>query len=225
MKTNSNKPLLYTAIGDSLTVGVGSGFAPGFAQTYACLTEKTLHRRVCLSTFARSGATSKDVLKFLENPRVRESIRAASILTISVGGNDLIQAGKLWIETKNESILHGMFTECMRNVSQLLKQIHAIKKAPNESAPTHSEHSYIIRMLDLYNPLTEVPLASRWVRNFNSQLRASSASKPNTRITNLYPIFKGREQELLSADKIHPNPQGYQVIAENLHALGYDHLR
>lgn len=77
-------------------------------------------------------------------------------------------------------------------------------------------------MLDIYNPFSELPLAAKWVQGMNAHLRSLTSS--TIRITNLYAAFKGREKELLSADKIHPNPQGYQVIAEELNRLGYSPL-
>jgi lysophospholipase L1-like esterase len=40
-------------------------------------------------------------------------------------------------------------------------------------------------------------------------------------VTNLYTAFKGNEDELLSFDRVHPNPKGYQVIADELDELGY----
>lgn len=212
----AQKPVQYTALGNSLTVGVGSGYTPGYVQRYKRFAEQALQQNVCLSVVARSGATSGQVLRFLKHPQIRHLLKESSIISISAGGNDLIQAAKLMLQTKNEAGMKEALAEGKKNVSEILKEIREIKADPKAKNP------YIIRMLDIYNPFSELPLAAKWVQGMNAHLRSLTSS--TIRITNLYAAFKGREKELLSADKIHPNPQGYQVIAEELNRLGYSPL-
>jgi lysophospholipase L1-like esterase len=40
----------------------------------------------------------------------------------------------------------------------------------------------------------------------------------------LYSAFKGREEELLSRDNVHPNQKGYIVMAKTIEGLGYGPL-
>jgi lysophospholipase L1-like esterase len=80
---------------------------------------------------------------------------------------------------------------------------------------------YRVYVLNLYNPLPQIPLADKWVRLFNRQLN-SFDNGSTIRVADLYSIFKGRQDELLSRrDHIHPNDLGYQEIAETLVHLGY----
>ncbi len=58
---------------------------------------------------------------------------------------------------------------------------------------------------------------------FNSHLE-TLASAPHVKIADAYSIFKGKEQEYLSFDGVHPNSKGYQAMAEAVHKLGYKEL-
>jgi lysophospholipase L1-like esterase len=72
----------------------------------------------------------------------------------------------------------------------------------------------------LYNPQPQIPLADKWVQLFNRQLN-SFDNRSTIRVADLYSVFKGRQDEFLSRDQIHPNNLGYQVIANTLFSLGY----
>ncbi|HET7616218.1 MAG TPA: hypothetical protein VFK27_04590, partial [Bacillales bacterium] len=76
-------PLIYTAFGDSLTVGTGAFFSPGFEKRYADLTERTLRRPVRINVIARNGATSGEVLQQVRSEKGIAGICDASIITIT----------------------------------------------------------------------------------------------------------------------------------------------
>lgn len=207
-----SQPLLYVALGDSLTVGVGSHFHPGFVPRYQRMIEEHLKRRVFVQMYARPGATTGDILTFMANPQVIYDLNRATIITLSAGGNDLIQAAESYLKTKEKKVLQEALQTAKKNVAAIMKEIKELK------AKTGTP--YMIRILDLYNPMPKVAIVDKWVRLFNSQLRKGCA-QGNLAVTNLYRAFKGKEEALLSIDKIHPNQKGYQVISEELNKLGY----
>lgn len=55
---------------------------------------------------------------------------------------------------------------------------------------------------------------------FNRQLNSFDNGK-TIRVADIYSVFKGRQEDLLSKDHIHPNNLGYQEIAHTLTQLGY----
>lgn len=207
-----SQPLLYVALGDSLTVGVGSHFHPGFVPRYQRMIEEHLKRRVFVQMYARPGATTGDILTFMANPQVIYDLNRATIITLSAGGNDLIQAAESYLKTKEKKVLQEALQTAKKNVAAIMKEIKELK------AKTGTP--YMIRILDLYNPMPKVAIVDKWVRLFNSHLRKGCA-QGNLAVTNLYRAFKGKEEALLSIDKIHPNQKGYQVISEELNKLGY----
>lgn len=91
-------PLRYLAIGDSLTVGIGVPLMdPGFVEYYRDLSQQILKKPILYQKYARSGATTEDVLNFTYSPFVMEAVKCANIITITAGGDDLINAAKGFI--------------------------------------------------------------------------------------------------------------------------------
>ncbi|RYM06205.1 hypothetical protein EWH99_03745 [Sporolactobacillus sp. THM7-7] len=78
----------YVALGDSLTVGVGSTlFLPDFVAHYRKTLETVLRQPVGLRVLAKNGATTEDILYALQHPEVEKTIREADVITITAGGN------------------------------------------------------------------------------------------------------------------------------------------
>jgi lysophospholipase L1-like esterase len=94
--------------------------------------------------------------------------------------------------------------------SQLFATIHSIKQG--------SARPYAVRVADLYNPIPYVEESVLWILLFNRMLRRFR--HPTLTVSDMYTPFVGREKELLSADRIHPNEEGYRVMAERLAACG-----
>lgn len=209
--------LHYAALGDSLTVGVGSSFlAPGFVGRYARMAGQELDAYVCTNVVARTGSTTGDVLRSMEHPYVRERLKEASIITITAGGNDLIQASREFARTKQEDVLFEALAKCKENMSEIVHNIYEYK---------HEAHApFIIRIVDLYNPLPKLAPAVKWIQLFNQHIDDFSGH-PHTEVAKIYSAFKHSLDEWLSSDGIHPNDRGYEHIAEVLHHLGYGKLR
>ena len=82
---------------------------------------------------------------------------------------------------------------------------------------------YIIRLVNLYNPFPNDPLAVKWITKFNLHIK-SFLKNPVVSIAEVDKIFKDHEKEYIGRDGIHPNDIGYERIAESLHRLGYGEL-
>ncbi|WP_138495358.1 GDSL-type esterase/lipase family protein [Paenibacillus pinistramenti] len=207
----------YTAIGDSLTTGFGALPGQGFVPQYRRMAEVKLRGFVAYSNLGINGLTSAELAqRVARNPAFRQQIREADIVTISIGGNDLIDAAKAARRDPAQTgrILRGALQECMHHFSNLAGNVFRLK--------ADSGKPYIIRVVGLYNPYPQIQEATDWVLQFNRF--AAQLTSPVYGLANIYPDFAGHERELLFLDHIHPNGRGYRIIAEHLNALGYGRL-
>jgi lysophospholipase L1-like esterase len=207
----------YTAIGDSLTTGFGALPGNGFVPVYRRMAEGRLRSSVVSTNLGVNGLTTSELEQRLRrNSMIREAIRAADIITLSIGGNDLIRAAKSAVKQPGNlsTELRRSLQECKRNFSAIMGMLMQLKAG--------TRRPFIIRIVGLYNPYPQVVGATEWVRQFNSY--ASQYSSRVCGFASVYSEFSGNERGLLSIDHLHPNGRGYRVIAEKLDALGYGGL-
>ncbi|BCG56732.1 GDSL-type esterase/lipase family protein [Paenibacillus sp. URB8-2] len=206
----------YTAIGDSLTTGFGAMPGNGFVPVYRRMSEISLRTFVAYTNLGINGLTTAELEKLVSyNPQFRQSLREADLITISIGGNDLIHAAKAGGQSNSpSSVYQNALKESRRHFAGIMGQIHHAKAGAGKP--------YIIRIVGLYNPYPRVAEASGWVRQFN-RLMAQYNSKV-CGFADIYGAFAGYERELLSIDHLHPNGKGYRVIADRLQSIGYGSL-
>ncbi|KUP04004.1 hypothetical protein Q75_16955 [Bacillus coahuilensis p1.1.43] len=209
-----NTYLPYVAVGDSLTVGVGIPlFHFGFVERYAVKTEKYFHGRVPLQKFARIGATTDQILHMMSLPNVSSHLEKAEIISITAGGNDLIQGARAFLVDKDEEKLKEVVKKAIVNIDKMIDVLEEYKRDARDD-------TYIIRVVNVYNPLPEIELADLGIRKFNQHLEGFT-KKPYIEVVDVYSAFKGKEEEYLSLDGIHPNERGYEVMALAVYETGY----
>lgn len=208
-------PFYYTALGDSLSVGVGAGlFGTGFVERYEKMIEEDLHIDVYLHVCARSGQTTGEILQMLNQPDHIQRLSKANIITITAGGNDLIDAVLEYYNDPDEQIFLDALATSRNHFRSILERIAELKEGKSD---------YMIRIANLYNPVPQVPLAKKWISRFNKHLQ-QLANEPHVKIADLYSAFQNHTDEYVSVDNIHPNQLGYQVIAEEMRKTGYKPL-
>ena len=196
----------YTALGDSLAVGLltlGSGYVNQYSKW---LVQNRYPQGIELINLGTSGWKSEDILKALqENQFYMKAIQSADILTLDVGGNDLLGSNFTTLG------LRLAFRKYQNNLSMILSKIREF----NPTAPFY--------MMDIYNPYPvghpKRALAEVWIPHFNHVIH-SMASNPVFGITGLaevFTAFQGHEEEYTWIDElgdIHPNSLGHQVICQ-----------
>ena len=148
-ETSSNKEtkmeiLRLSSIGDSLTEGVGDttntgGYVP-LLQTD--LGEQFPIEVVQAENFGKSGDRSDQILKRLKKDEaMQDSVKKADVITMTVGGNDLMKA----IQSKmfNKLSLKS-FARPQKKYQKQLEQLYEEIRSLNPSAP--------IYQLGIYNP-------------------------------------------------------------------------
>ncbi|MCA0988278.1 GDSL-type esterase/lipase family protein [Guptibacillus algicola] len=197
----------YSAIGDSLTLGTGTIlFSPTFPDYYRTGIEQTVGKRVNLQKYARNGATTGDVRSWLEQSL---PIALGDIITITAGGNDLIDAAEEFALTNNEAALQEALMSSCSNMKWIVEYLVKIA----------NEKPQMIRFVNLYNPYPDLHFAEEWIKKFNKNL-ISCTKNEDVEVADVFNLFKGREGCLLSFDGIHPNECGQFLIAEALIKTG-----
>lgn len=210
----AEKPTLhYVALGDSLAAGFlnskefGDGYPVYIAQG---IEEKTAYQ-VNLTNFGVGGYTTVHLLEQLEREDVQLALKEADIITIDIGANDILwKIGVDFDLTKPEEMqrIVNEVTETLidikTNIGEILTKIQQL----NPEAP--------IFFMGYYNALPYLEgqdTIELMMTIFNNMLKETSESY-GAIFVSTYEAFVGKyEIYLPNPDDIHPNEEGYRVMA------------
>jgi lysophospholipase L1-like esterase len=226
----SAPPVVYTALGDSIATGIWS--PTGYVGMYSQHLASDVGPAVQLTNLAVNGWTTSDLLAALRtNETIRSAVRSSDVVTVSVGGNDLLQARGRYVRgacggPANEDCLRDTTDRILANWDAILDEILTIM-GPRPSA---------IRTMDVYNPYTGVDAAYQPVlKPFLDEINADlclSAELRGIPCARVYAAFNGPNGEedpiqkaLIAFDGIHPSNRGHALIADLLREAGYASLR
>ena len=193
----------YMALGDSLVAGYGA--LPATQGYVYRLYREEVFDKVPHTLFSNAGVpgvTSRQVLDH-QVPQAIEAFRP-SVITITVGGNDLLRILKG--EDPNR-----VLSEFQANFAQILGALRTA--LPNTR----------IYVSNLYT-IPQIAGADQVVPVFN-QIVAGVAGMYNVPVADVYSAFLGRRGLLLierpgaAADEAHPTNAGYEVMAQAFEAL------
>jgi acyl-CoA thioesterase-1 len=205
---------VYMALGDSITVG--EGVSSRFCA-YPYLIKSQLAGRLSspieLKVIAHSGWTSTVLMTALFN-QDPDLIRSAKVITIWIGGDDLVKAGRAILRGKDTNLLPIMLTQYKQNLRIMVRGIKQISKAN-------------IILCTQYNPFPHSPIAVGAIQSLN-QITKEISSNYNTELAPVHTAFAGREAFLIqgynggriedvfdgSVPPIHPNNEGQRVATD-----------
>jgi len=226
---------LYIALGDSLSEGAGASdpHATGFVP----LVHTSLGDGFALLNLGHSGDTSNDlhdhghvddaVAEISRRNGDGDAANDVTLVTLEIGGNDLLRLYFSLVVTGRcpdvESSIND--PECTEPLRAALDGFEPNLAAALD-ALQDADPSLRILLLTLYNPLHEEsptgPIGdlaldgmadTPFEEGLNDIVRRQ-AEEHGVIVADLYPGFQGRSDELISGDQIHPNDDGYRVIAD-----------
>ena len=198
----------YLALGDSLAAGFGA--LPATRGYAYLLYLKGVYDKEINTSFANAavpGATSSDVLTYQVPQAI--AIFRPHVITISVGGNDLLK------------ILGGadpvqVFTEFQGNLTQILCGLR-------QALP--QTRVYIHNLYDIPEITEGIPGGLQAILQFNAIVAGVAQACGAAGVADVYSAFLGR-QGLLIIDRkrhepfeVHPTNAGYRVIADAFEAV------
>jgi acyl-CoA thioesterase-1 len=203
----------YMALGDSITIGVGASTR---YYAYPWLIKSRLAQQLAapvgLMVIARSGWTSTALMTALYN-QDPDHIRKANVITIWIGGDDLVKAGRAILKNRDANLLTLMLSRYKQNLATMVRGIKQISKA------------HII-LCTQYNPFPNSPIAISSINSLN-HITKEIAAKFNTELAPVHSAFIGHEASFIqdynggkieavfdaATPPIHPNNEGQLMAA------------
>ena len=231
--TINKERIQLVAIGDSLTKGVGDetnrgGYVPLVANQ---LQESFELLSIETKNYGVSGNRTNQVLKRIKNEEeIQKNLATADIITLSVGGNDLMKVIQNNIFGLTVKTFEKPGKTYQKNLSEVITEIRAF----NQTAP--------IYLLGIYNPFyiyfPEVSEMQSVVDEWNQKSEEVTKDFPLVYFVPINDLlYEGildtddsielaieadslndlRNNALFEGDKFHPNYNGYQIIAKEFY--------
>src|SRR5438552_11137518 len=197
---------LVLVLGDSLSHGTGDPTGRGYAADVA----DSLRRRgpVELVNLAVAGAESSDLREVVGSANVRSLASSASLILLSIGGNDLSHSvGGAGEPAEALSAVSAARARLAANLRAILSEL----RAANPSAP--------ICVLALYQPFSgdgrDVRVGPSLVLAWSNLIAETALAFPNVAAVPVFDLFQAR-QDRLASDRFHPDRDGYRAIADRV---------
>ncbi len=222
--------LNYVALGDSLAVGTGACYR-SYVDRYADHLKADTGTPVSVMNLGRDGQTSSELLNALsDNASWRRAVSTANVITFNFGFNDLGRAGEAY---ENGTCGGADGRECLRAAVQTFKENWDAIIA--ELLSLRSPGDTLIRTIGMgHTPrifvddaattwpsegkIEDLRVLKPYVEEVNKHIATTAADK-DVPYVEVY-----LEEGHVNPDGIHPNDEGYRVIAQQLRELGYGPL-
>jgi lysophospholipase L1-like esterase len=204
------RDLKIVALGDSLT----SGFGDQSGNTgYITVLDQMLRKQrgideTSVKNFAIGGHRSDQLLGELKRSDVKYALSKADYIIVTIGGNDVMMVAQ-------ENIFdldNAPFTEGNKEYLINLHQITSTIRDINSNAQLY--------FVGIYNPFatlfSSVPEIEQLIESWNQSTENVLSNYQNTYFIPIADVFKGKEEQYLFDDYIHPNEEGYKHMASRI---------
>lgn len=201
-------PLHHLVLGDSFAKGHGSTNG-GYAQVASEQLSENLQKEIIVDNLAINGSTTDRLLKVMEKEETRQKIQHANLITISIGGNNVLRLKK--------SINKGSM---MDKIKMLNKEKDLFEEDLHEIVTTirSLNPDALIVLTELYNPLklddSLASYADIFLDSWNTTIHSVSKENEPSIVLPVRSLLTIEDADLLY-DQVHPNDKGYEKIADS----------
>ncbi|MFD3447850.1 GDSL-type esterase/lipase family protein [Microbacteriaceae bacterium 4G12] len=205
LDTKKQSSLNHLILGDSLAKGYGSTQG-GYAEIASRKLQQQTGKEILTDNIAVNGLTTDSLLRMLQGQDVQEKIKKADIITISIGGNNLLRLNR------NMGVLEGLqaLNDEKGKYKKNLEEILTLIRQLNPSA--------MIVMSELYNPLkledSLSSYASIFLDGWNKTVHALAEEHEPAIVLPIRKLLPNDAHDLFY-DKVHPNDKGYEKMADH----------
>lgn len=201
-----------TVLGDSLAKGTGDDDGSGFARRTVDLLQKDGKEAKLIANLGINGQKTASVLSSLEEPGVQHVLQQSNTIFVSIGANDLFNAGEALGNTQQQAPTKQQLLANLPKASKTLQQI--LKRIVEINPDAH------VLYLGLYNPFSDLPElrvpGNEAVTAWNTTALNIINSQSNMSLIPTFDLFQKNINKYLSSDHFHPNGTGYEQIAERV---------
>ncbi|MEH7463248.1 GDSL-type esterase/lipase family protein [Bacillus thuringiensis] len=203
--TQTDATLHHLVLGDSLAKGYGSTQG-GYVQVASHKLEQQLQKQIIVDNLAINGLTTDRLLQMVQTEEVKQKIKEANMITISIGGNNVLHI------KRDVGVIEGMqlLNEEKDHFEQDLQNIVKTIRTANPNA--------LIILSELYNPLklddSIASYANVFLDNWNKTIYSISKENQPSLVLPIRKLLPNDQKDLLY-DQVHPNDKGYEIIAES----------
>ena len=232
IRSVKKEKVTYVAIGDSLTQGVGdSSKQGGFVPVLSQALELDFNWQVTSRNYGIAGNTSNQILQRIQEKKdIKRDLKKAKMMTLTVGGNDVIHVIKDNITNLNVNTFSKPAVEYQKR----LRHIIELARKDNKTLP--------IYIVGIYNPFylnfPEMTEMQTIVDNWNQSTEDVCKEYDNVYFVPVNALlYKGIDGKggvtssdetsqsakssqgslndaLFEDDHFHPNNTGYQIMSD-----------
>lgn len=200
---------VVVALGDSLTRGTGDESGKGYIGYLVDELEEKSKEKITLHNFGVKGYRSNQLLNQVKQGEIQRQIKNADYILITIGGNDLFQSGRAFVDMDEKKITQSR-EGYLKNLRAVLEELRSL----NDNAA--------IFHIGLYNPfidLNDSELTTKIVRDWNYETNKLLDQQKQAIYVPTFDLFQLSVNDYLYTDKFHPNAEGYRLIAERVASL------
>ncbi|MBY6035867.1 hypothetical protein KUV80_04350 [Fictibacillus nanhaiensis] len=205
LKESSKSSYYHLVLGDSVAQGRGSDKG-GFAIRVNSNLENLTTKKFILENQGVSGATSQGLLNQLQIPAVQESVQKADIISINIGGNDLVQIAKKEGPLKAIQSYDDVKSNYEENLQDIFKKIRSLNP---DAILVLNELYNVVNSEQKYYPATE-----KLLNDWNLIAYETALSHKPALVVPVSDALLTEDMEKWLHDSIHPNDEGYTRIAQ-----------
>ncbi|MFK2827010.1 GDSL-type esterase/lipase family protein [Bacillus sp. B190/17] len=200
--------LTHLAIGDSIIAGFGSENNVSFVSYFSYLLGEQTDKTVILENKGILGINSSDLNARVQTGEFDEQIKNADLITINVGGNDILQTlddGDYQNVVRNFQSMQATFTKNLTDISNKINTMN-----PDAT----------IVFLEMYNPLKQdhelYSVADQLLPKWNVKIYEIAHQFNHAIVLETTKVINAHHLQYLSDDGVHPNALGYEALSDQM---------
>ncbi|TKC18815.1 GDSL-type esterase/lipase family protein [Robertmurraya kyonggiensis] len=204
---SASREINVVALGDSITYGTGDSKKMGYVERVKTQLEEKEGLPVFVKNYGVPRLTSENILEKLEDATILEEIKKANYIFLYIGTNDF----RKWIKPTGDKLTwHNMMKGKIIFSANLQK---IVEKVRNENKLAQ------IYVMGLYHPYTEFDNQQEIlniIELWNHEMVNVTHKFEESYFVPTLDVFLNKPKMEYFQDKIHPNSDGYQAIADRV---------